>query len=68
MGIFEILFERLRLDPTKYEIKLALLARLMPLMNKVQAAGFMKIIESTIGAQGEMNMFATNINPLRLSL
>jgi len=66
--MFDTLFEQLRVDPSKYEIKIALIERLMPLMNKNQAETFMKIIENVISLPADKSIFKHNINPLRLSL
>ena len=53
---------------SRYEAKLAIMLNVMPLMNKVTASKFMKIIEEVINVPSSKSIFKNNINPMRVGL
>ena len=68
LPIFDTLFSHFKDDNTRFEAKLALTLKLMPLMNKNSSARFMKIIGSVIYNPASESIFKNNINPLRVGL
>ena len=51
-----------------YEIKIILIQRLMPFMNKYQAVNFMKILEVALENKAQNSIFIHNVNPIRMGL
>ena len=68
LPVFDDLVYQLQNDPTYFEMKLALLEVLMPVITKQQAFKFMKVFESVIGNDYHSSIFKVNLNPLRLGL
>ena len=66
--MFELLFQALKEDPSKYEIKIAILEGLSNRLNKYQVETFMNIIEGVLSMPADYNIFKSNLNPLRLGL
>lgn len=68
LPIFDYLFQDFADDTSRYEAKLQIMLRVMPLMNKNLASRFMKIIEVILKEPAEKSIFSNNINPIRVGL
>jgi hypothetical protein len=68
VNIFENLFTSLKSDTSRYEAKLYLILKALPLMTKSTSAKFMKTIESVLGVEGSESFWMKNLNPLRVGL
>ena len=55
--VFPILFQALADDPSKYEIKIAILEGLISKMNRDQVETFMNIMEETLSMPADYNIF-----------
>lgn len=53
---------------SRYEAKLGLMLKCMPLMNKTLASQFMKTIERVLNEPANNSIFKMNVNPLRMGL
>lgn len=68
LNIFESLFNQFAEDLTRYEAKLYLILKLLPLMTKQVSAKFMKTIENVLMTPGQNSFIRCNLNPLRIGL
>lgn len=68
LAAFDVLGDHFKNDLSKYEVKVALLQRLMPFMKKHQAEKIMKVFEEVLSEPAENSIFRQNINPLRVGL
>jgi len=68
LPIFEILFHHFTEDTSRYEAKTVLVINCLPLMNRILAGRFMKIIEIVLDEPAANSIFKNNINPLRVGL
>mmetsp|Transcript_27175 Transcript_27175/g.41345 ORF Transcript_27175/g.41345 Transcript_27175/m.41345 type:complete len:374 (-) Transcript_27175:1536-2657(-) len=68
LPIFDRLFQQFTDDTSRYESKLVLLLKSLPLMNKLVASRFMKLMEQVLGEPASNSIFRNNINPLRVGL
>ena len=55
--VFDTLFQALAEDPSKYEIKIAILEGLNDKLNRDQVERFMMIMEATLSMPADYNIF-----------
>ena len=55
--VIQLLFQKLKDDPSKYEIKIAILEGLSSKLNKDQVETFMNIMEETLSMGADYNVF-----------
>ena len=68
LPIFDKLFLQLQSDTSRYEAKLVLIMKSIPLMNKLLAIKFIKIVDKVIQNPANNSYLRSNINPLRTGL
>ena len=68
LPIFDTLIFHFKDDTGRYEAKLALMLKFIPLMNKSSSVRFMKTIEGILNNSAYNSIFKSNINPLRVGL
>ena len=68
LPIFDMLFTQFQEDTTRYEAKIALILKYMPLLNRKQAFRFMKILGEVLDEPAANSVLRNNINPLRVGL
>ena len=69
LHVFEVLTSHFKTDLSRYEVKLILLQKLIPLMKKSQADAIMKVFETVLEeTPPEESLFKMNINPVRVGL
>lgn len=66
LRIFDNLFTSLLDDTSRYESKLAIIHRCLPLMNKKQAGRFMKTMQMILST--DPGYLINNLNPFRVGL
>ena len=68
LPIFEQLFTQFHEDTSRYEAKIALILKYMPLMNRKLAFRLMKILGEVITEPAKNSVLRNNVNPLRVGL
>ena len=66
--MFERILEQFRNDTSQYEVKIAILNMLIPVMKKAYVERLFKVFQELLNEPAENSIFKKNVNPFRTGL